>query len=113
MDHLPSEPPSQRPSGLPADNVRRMELARLTGAVERWCLGDQRGQPDDLALPVLLGYTRDPALWGAILGSALAHIEAGDGAYERVAEVARAAGADEQIAETHRAWLRDRPGFQP
>lgn len=111
MEHLPSEPPSQLPSGLPADNVRRMELARLTGAVELWCLGAQRGQPDAVVQPVLLGYSRDPALWGVILGGALAHIEIGDGAYERVAEVARAAGADEQAAETHRVWLRSRPGL--
>lgn len=88
-----------------------MELARLTGAVDRWCIGDLAAEPDDVRMTALLAISRDPAVWGAVLGTALVHAERGSDGYQRVAEVARAAGADEQLAATHRAWLLAQRGL--
>lgn len=81
-------------------------LAKLSGAAERWCFGDLKDRPGDVRLAVLLGYSRDPLVWGVILGGALAEVELGRSSYERLAEVARAAGADEEAAQMHLAWRR-------
>jgi hypothetical protein len=111
VERLPSEPAADLPWGPRLTGAQRMELARLTGAAERWALGDLRDRPDDEALQVLLGYSADPLLWGVLLGSALRHVEVGDGAYVRLAVVARRAGADEDAAAAHLAWMRQQPGM--
>lgn len=111
MERGPSEPLPPLPSVLPTGSAKRMELVRLDGDVGRYCFGEHRGLPDDVLLAHLLAVSRDPHLWGVVLGNALAHVDRDYPAYERVTRLARAAGADEAVARTHRAWLLARPGF--
>lgn len=111
MDLGPSEPLPHLPSVLPADSARRMKLVELDGDVGRLCFGEHRGQPDEVLLQALLAVSRDPQLWGVVLGNALAHVDSDYPSYERVARLARAAGADEDVARTHRAWLLSHSWF--
>jgi hypothetical protein len=87
-----------------------MALAKLTGASARVLMGPEAEPDDETALTELLGYSRDRMLWGVLLGSALRGVEIGAGAYERLVQLARRAGADEQAAAAHLAWLRQQPG---
>jgi hypothetical protein len=98
----PIEP--KLPWGPKLDARQRMAVAKLSGAVERYAYGDLAGAGD--GLPVLLGYSSDPLVWGVILGSALRAVERGEGLKAGVVDYARRAGADEDAAQTHLTWLR-------
>jgi len=105
----PSEPPNRLESGLPTKAADRMLLTHLTGRGDRWVV-DQAGGPTPEQKADLLAVTSDPRLWGAVLGRALRRVELGSTGYLRLVELAREAGADEEVAQTHLAWLRAQPG---
>ena len=98
------------PWGPKLDSKQRMQVARLGGAAQLRAAGHLRDQSDEQSLGELLDISRDPLVWGVILGDALADIELGLGVLsERIVGWARQAGADEEAAEVHRRWLVTRP----
>lgn len=98
------------PWGPTLDQRQRMEVARLGAAAERRAYGSLQHQPHAESFRELLEISRDPLVWGVVLGGALADLEMGFGAgLALVVTWARAAGADEDAAEMHRVWRLARP----
>lgn len=111
VDLGPSEPAPRQPWGPNLDPRQRMMLAKLSGAVNRWFVGELHDRPGTERRDALLAYTTDPLVWGVILGRALRRLEVGQSPYAAAVEFARAVGADEDAAAVHLAWLRAQPGL--
>lgn len=97
------------PYGAELDSKQRLDLAMITGAGKRWTFGDLKDRPTAEAIADLHAISPDPVLYGIALGDALATIEI-DGwpSYARLAELYRACGADEAVAQVHLEWQRSR-----
>ncbi|GIM88791.1 hypothetical protein [Paractinoplanes toevensis] len=107
MEYLPSEPAPKLPWG-PKLTAREDRLhTRLVGLADRFVVDSEA---DESVLPALLALSDDPRLWGLLLGRALRRVELGESSYMRLVEAAREAGADEEVAQVHLAWLRATPG---
>jgi hypothetical protein len=82
-------------------------VARLRVAAAEWVFGDRRNGSRTEAVAALREISTDPAVLGVVLGRALAHVELdGMRVYRRLAELYRAAGADEQVAADHLGWQK-------
>jgi hypothetical protein len=79
---------------------QRMEIAEVAGHASRLGVGDLRDVPRDQAVGQLWQISTDPVVFGDVLAGAL---ENGPTA---VAELLRAAGADEAAAAEKLEWLR-------
>ena len=98
------------PWGPKLDRRQRMTLVALDAGAQRRAYGDLKGQPSEQSLQELLEISRDPVLWGVVLGGALAELELELGSMNAVIVTwARAAGADEDVAATHLAWRLAQP----
>lgn len=86
----------------------RLELARLTGAVEFWSIGAGRHGDRDEALDDLLGITRDGLVWAMALGNALARIDAGPTGCRAAVDLLKAMAPDPAAVAEHREWARAR-----
>ena len=81
---------------------QQLAVAQLTVAALGWVIGDRRYRSRDEAIAALHEISTDPAVLGVALGRALAHVELdGMRAYQRLAELYRAAGADERVAAAY------------
>jgi hypothetical protein len=86
-----------------------MAVAQVSGSADRLSVGRDKDWPRERALAELHSITRDPAVFGTVLGNVLYKIEAeptGWGA--ETAELLRAAGADEAVAAARVEWQRER-----
>lgn len=107
----PASDGPQQPWGPRLTAKDRMTLARLSGALDLWCVGELRDRPEEQRRQVLHGYGGSPQVWGVLLGSALRRVEMGEPSAGRAVEFCRRAGADEDAAATHLVWLRAQPGL--
>ena len=81
---------------------QQLAVAQVTVAAQGWVTGDRRYPPRGEAVAALHKISTDPAVLGVALGCALAHVELdGMRAYQRLAELYRAAGADERVAAAY------------
>ena len=89
---------------------QRAALERIMGIGQQWTFGNRSDRPREEAIAALHALTRDRAVLGVALGLALAAFEF-DGwpSYCKLAELYRAAGADEHIAAVELASQRTRP----
>jgi hypothetical protein len=90
---------------------QRAALERIIGIGQQWTFGNRSDRPREEAIAALHALTRDRAVLGVALGVALAAFEV-DGwlSYCKLAELYRAAGADEHIAAVELASQRHRHG---
>jgi hypothetical protein len=88
---------------------QRVELDQIMGIGQQWTFGNCPDRPREEAIAALHAVTRDGVVLGVALGVALAAFEI-DGwpSYCELAELYRAAGADDHIAAVELAWQRDR-----
>ena len=88
---------------------QRVALERIMGIGQQWTFGSRSDRPQEEAIAALHASTRDRAVLGVALGVALAAFEF-DGwpSYCKLAELYRAAGADEHIAAVELASQRHR-----
>lgn len=100
-----------QPSGSNLDQRRRLELAKISGAGQRWTFGDLRDLPQAEAVAALHTITRDPVLYGLALGGALADLEENPQWGPALIELYRACGADEDVAARNLAWQRERSDY--
>jgi hypothetical protein len=93
---------------------RRVALERIMGIGQQWTFGDCSDRPREEAIAALRAVTCDGVVLGVALGVALAAFEF-DGwpLYCKLAELYRAAGADEHIAAVELAWQRSRHAEHP
>ena len=86
---------------------QRLAVVQVSVAAHDWVFGKRRNRSRTEAVAALQQISTDPVVLGVALGYALANIEL-DGlqAYQRLAELYRAAGADEQVATAGLAWAR-------
>lgn len=105
----PSEPMPDVPK--PALTGRQnMEVAHLGAAAERRAFGNLADQDHEQSFADLLEISRDPVVWGVVLGNVLADIEFKLGARKTVIiEWAGRAGVDEAAAQQQLAWRRAQP----
>lgn len=89
----------------------RMALSQLSGAATRLSVGRDKDAERRIAVAALHAISSDPAVLGAALGDVLYRIETESPGYGVTAELLRAAGADEAVAEQRLAWQRGR-GFR-
>lgn len=88
---------------------QRLELAKVSGTGQRWAIGPLRDRPLQEAVAAVHADSRDPVVLGVALGAALAGIELDRYAsHQRLAELYRAAGADEATAVATLDWHRER-----
>jgi hypothetical protein len=90
---------------------QRAALERIMGIGQQWTFGNRSDRPREEAIAALHALTCDRAVLGVALGVALAAFEF-DGwpSYRKLAELYRAAGADEHIAAVELASQRNRHG---
>lgn len=106
----PVERGQRLPWGPQLDRAQRMTLIRLSGKAERLAYGNLKDTPDEAAYEQLLAISRDPLVWGVMLGAVLADIDLQRGSLKApIVDWARRAGADEDAAEMHRAWRLAQP----
>ena len=84
-------------------------LERIMGIGQQWTFGNRSDRPREEAIAALQALTRDRAVLGVALGVASTAFEF-DGwpSYRKLAELYRAAGADEHIAAVELASQRNR-----
>lgn len=111
MDPSPVSDRPHLPWGPRLTARERMTLAKLSGAIDLWTVDKYADRSEEERRTALLGYSSSPAVWGVLLGRALRRVELGEGAYEDQVGFCRLVGADEDVARTHLAWLRDQPGL--
>ena len=87
---------------------QRVALKRIMGIGHRWTFGNCSDRPRGEAIAALHASTRDGVVLGVALGVAMAAFEF-DGwpLYRNLAELYRAAGADEHIAAVELTSQRD------
>jgi hypothetical protein len=100
-----------QPSGSNLDQRRRLALAKIAGAGQRWAFGDWRDRPREAAVADLHAITRDPVLYGLALGGALAQLEEWPRTPPALVELYRACGADEDVAARNLDWQRERSSY--
>jgi hypothetical protein len=87
------------PSEADLTSEQRSALAQLAVAAQEWVFGHRRSRSRTDAVAALREISTDPVVLGIALGRALANVELdGMRAYQRLAELYRTAGADEQVA---------------
>jgi hypothetical protein len=86
----------------------RMAVAKVSGAAERLTIGVDKDVPLAVALAELHEISTDPAVFGEVLGAILYRVETEHPYFGTVAELLRAAGADEDVAAARLATLRER-----
>jgi hypothetical protein len=95
------------PYGASLTSTQRLQLAKVSGTGQLWCFGAMKDRPRPEAIAAIHEESRDPAVLGIALGAALAAVELDGWVWnERLAELYRAAGADEQIAAVNLEWHR-------
>ncbi len=91
--------------GLTLTAEQQSALARITEIGMRWTVGSRCDRPRDDVVAELHSVTRDRAVLGVALGIAMGAAELdGWSSYRKLAELYRAAGADEQVAAAELAW---------
>jgi hypothetical protein len=100
-----------QPSGSNLDQRRRLALAKIAGAGQRWAFGDWKGRPCAEAVAALHAVTRDPVLYGLALGGAMADLEEWPQKGPALVELYRACGADEDVADRNLEWQRERSTY--
>lgn len=86
------------PSHLSRD--QRLELAKVSGTVQRVTIGVHRDLPRAEKIAALNEITTDPVVLGFVLGQARASVELeGYVRFGEIVEVLTEAGADEQVAD--------------
>jgi len=104
----PGKPPGTRKPQL--TKQQNMEVAHLGAAAERRAFGNLAGQDDEQSLRELLEISRDPIVWGVMLGDELADLELRLGSLKaRIVDWARQVGADEETARQQLAWRLAQP----
>ena len=97
------------PYGAVLNAKQRLAVARVSGVGRRWAVGALQDHPQADAIAAIRQVTRDPAVLGVALGSALAAAELdGYSTHKRLAGLYRLAGADEQVAAISLDWHRAR-----
>src|SRR3954454_17252231 len=85
-----------------------MALSRVVDVGRRWLIDNSTHHPIGDAVAAVHNITRDRVLLGVALGAALSASELDTWkGHRRLADLYRAAGADEQIAAAELAWFRD------
>lgn len=85
---------------------QEMAAAKITGTAERYTLGIDRDTPREQALAELHEISRDPVVFGHVLGDVIMSCETESTGYQVVVDLLRAAGADEATAAEQVEWLR-------
>ncbi|MEU8821791.1 hypothetical protein [Actinoplanes sp. NPDC048796] len=93
-------------SDLPS-SATRMAVAEVSGHVVRLAYGNLSGMPFPRKIESLWQISQDPAVFGHVLGPYLAEDPPTAGG-AAVAELLRAAGADETVAAANAEWQRGR-----
>jgi ribosomal protein S18 acetylase RimI-like enzyme len=86
---------------------KRLIAAQVAGAVTRLAWGKDADQPIEDKLGELWELTRDPEVFGHVLGPYLAEEPQSRGAFG-AAVLLTVAGADRATAEANAAWQRER-----